>query len=193
MVILAGQVFVCVDHIAVVSATKAMGNMLTVAIDIYGDKLRFFENGTSSTRGAYIDLSTAANGVGTLLNNRVSATNLPLNTALSLDNISVQIKVQGTGVWMFVNALSGTPSWSYSLTYQNGSGVDGYSQGLYNTWSASTTPTALGSAAYVFATAGRTLTTIITDITANKMYRVTWQMTTSSSPYGNYVVIERLI
>lgn len=41
--------------------------------------------------------------------------------------------------------------------------------------------------------AGRTLTVIITDITANKMYRVTWQMTTSSSPYGNYVVIERLI
>lgn len=179
-----------IDLANAVSGTTLTGN---VGIDVYGDKLRIFENG-GTARGVNIDLSKAPAGVSGELLWKTSYANMPLNTPLSLDNISVQIRTQGVGVWMFVNALSGSPSWSYSLTYQNGSGVDGGSQGMYNTWSvASTTPTALGSTSYVFANAGRTLTALITDITANKMYRVSWQMTISSSPYGNYVVIERLL
>ena len=52
-------------------ATAASGSTTlsgsTVAIDVYGNNLRIFENG-GSARGVYIDLSSAATSVGTLLN-----------------------------------------------------------------------------------------------------------------------------
>jgi hypothetical protein len=180
-----------IDLVTAASGNTSLTNG-TVAVDVYGDKLRIFENG-GNARGVYVDLGKAPNNVDGELTYKKSFANLPLNTALSIDNISVQIKSQNGGVWMFVNALTGSPVWAFSLTYQIGNGVNTYAQGLTSIWTASNTPTTLGNANYAFSGSGSVLTVIITDTNANKMYRVTWMTTSNTSPYGNFVAIERVV
>jgi hypothetical protein len=147
-----------------------------------------------STIGSYpwFDIEVISGYTPLVVGTRVNSTNLALNTALSLDNVSVQIKTQSSGVWLFVSTVTGTASWSYALTYQIGAGVDTVTRGMVGTWTAITTPTTLGSNSYSFGYAGALLTVVITDMTAGKMYRVTWMTTTGTSPYGNYVTIEGL-
>jgi len=177
-------------------ATAASGSTTlsgsTVAIDVYGNNLRIFENG-GSARGVYIDLSSAATSVGTLLNNRVSSVNLALNTTLSLENLTVQIKNQVSGPWLFVGTVSGTANYAYSISYQLGNGANTNNQGTTGTISASTTMSTVGSNTWYFVNPGSSLVAIITDTTNNKMYRITYMMTNASSPYGNFVTIERII
>ena len=163
-----------------------------VTVDVYQDRFRIFE-GSANAKGAYIDLSQSAAGVGTLLNNRVGAANLALNTSLTLDNLAVQIKTQGSGVWIFLATVSGSATYQYAITYQLGGGGLSNPQGTTGTMSATTTPATVGINSWYFSVAGYQATTILTDTTASKMYRVTWQTTTGSSPYGNFVSIERLV
>jgi hypothetical protein len=115
--------------------------------------------------------------------------NLALNTSLTLDNLAVQIQAQSSGVWIFAATVSGTATYQCAITYQN-NGVS--ATGTTATMSATTTPAAIGSTGWWFASAAQMATTILTDMTASKMYRITWQLTSSSSPYGNFVTIERL-
>ena len=147
-----------------------------------------------STTGSYpwFDIEVISGYTPLVVGTRSSSTNLALNTAVTLDNVSVQIRTQSVGVWMFVSTVTGTASWSYALTYQIGAGVNTNTAGMVGTWAAITTPTTLGSNGYSFNYAGALLTVIITDMTAGKMYRVTWMTTTGTSPYGNYVTIEGL-
>ena len=163
-----------------------------VTFDVYRDKVRFFE-GSVNANGVYIDLSQASSGAGTLLNNRVSAANLALNTSLTYDNLAVQIKTQSSGVWIFLATVSGTATYQYAITYQLGAGSLSNPQGTTGTMSATTTPATVGINTWYFTVAGYQATTIVTDTTNNKMYRITWMTTTGSSPYGNFVSIERLV
>ena len=137
----------------------------------------------------YNDLENLAANVETRLNNRVSSTNLALNTPLSIDNLVIQVKTQESGVWIFAGTLTGTATYSYSITYQIG---NGNTQGTSDTISATTTVTTLGVNTWLFNTSGASATAIITDTTNSKMYRITWMTTTTISPYGNYLTIERL-
>ena len=161
-----------------------------VKLDVYRNQIRFFDG---STKGAYIDLSQAATGVGTLLNNRVSAASLALNTSLTLDNLAVQIKTQSLGVWIFLATVSGTATYQYAVTYQLGAGSNSNAQGTNSTMSATTTPATVGLNSWYFSLASQSAFVIVTDTTNNKMYRITWMTTTGSSPYGNFVSIERLV
>lgn len=163
-----------------------------IAIDVYQNKMRFFET-TGNNRGAYLDLSQASTGVGTLLNNRVSSASLALNTSLTLDNLAIQIRAQGSGVWIFAATVSGTATYLYAVNYQLGAGVNTNTQGTTGTMSATTTPATIGINSWFFNTAATLATVVLSDTTNSKMYRVTWQTTTGSSPYGNYVSIERLV
>jgi hypothetical protein len=163
-----------------------------IAIDVYQNKMRFFET-TGNNRGAYLDLSQASTSAGTLLNNRVSAANLALNTSLTFDNLAIQIKTQNAGVWIFAATVSGTATYQYAITYQIGGGTNTTAQGTNSTMSATTTPTSIGLTSWSFATAAQLVTVVLTDTTANKMYRITWQITTGSSPFGSFVSIERLV
>ena len=180
---------------AEIDFTKAPNSTLSgnsISVDNYVDKFRIFESG-GTNRGVYIDLSQAAAGVGTLLNNRVSAASLALNTSLTLDNLAVQIKTQSLGVWIFLATVSGTATYQYAITYQLGAGSASNAQGTTGTMSATTTPATVGLNSWYMSVAGYQATTIVTDTTNNKMYRVTWMTTTGSSPYGNFVSIERLV
>jgi hypothetical protein len=118
--------------------------------------------------------------------------NLALNTSLTLDNLAVQIQTTSSGVWIYAGTVSGTANYAYSITYQLGSGSLSNTQGTTATMSATTTPANLGVSGWYTNTAGTSVTTILTDLTASKMYRITWQTTSASSPYGNFVTIERL-
>jgi hypothetical protein len=84
--------------------------------------------------------------------------------------------------------VSGTATYQYSISFQTASQVGA----TVGSISATTTPAFVGTSGWYFNAGGQTATTIITDTTASKMYRVTWMTTTSSSPYGNFVTIERL-
>jgi hypothetical protein len=53
-----------------------------VTVDIYQNKLRFFEQG-GTARGAYIDITAASAGVATNLLDKVSQTNGTVTTAAS--------------------------------------------------------------------------------------------------------------
>jgi hypothetical protein len=123
---------------------------------------------------------------------KASTATLALNTSITLDNLAIQIKTQSSGVWIFAATVSGTATYQYSITYQTGSGSLTNAQGDVGTISATTTPAVIGLNSWFFNSAGTAATTILTDTTANKMYRITWMTTSGSSPYGNYVTIERL-
>lgn len=145
---------------------------------------------TGPTGQAGADGATGPTGPA---NSIVSAANLALNTSLTCDNLAIQIKSQGSGVWIFAGTVSGTATYPYSITYQIGAGVNTNAQGTTGTISATTTVATVGQSGWWFNTAGTSLTSMISDTTNGRMYRVTWMTTTGVSPYGNYVSIERLI
>ena len=161
-----------------------------VVLDVYQDRLRFYDG---STKGAYIDLAQAGTGVSTLLNNRVSATNLALNTNLTFDNLAIQIRTNSSGVWIFAATVSGTATYQWTTQYLIAGGADTAVKGVNGTMSATTTPALLGAGSYFTNSAATTITSHITDTTNSKMYRVVWMTTSGSSPYGNFVTIERLV
>jgi hypothetical protein len=129
-------------------------------------------------------------GGGTV--SKASTSTLALNTSLTLDNLAVQIKTQSSGVWIALGTVSGTTTYYYSLTYQTGSGVANTATGTTNSLSATTTPALIGLSTWFFSAGGQTASVVVTDTTAAKMYRITWMTTSSSSPYGNYITIERV-
>lgn len=114
---------------------------------------------------------------------------LPLNSSLNLDNLSIQIRSQYTGVWLFVATLSGTSTFAYSLIYLQGP----YVGGLLSTFAANTTFQSIGPTNSALNIKQQLLTIILSDLTVKKMYRITWQCNTDTTPWdNNYVSIERL-
>ena len=94
----------------------ATGNSLTggIAIDVYQNKLRFFETG-GNIKGAYIDLTATASGVGTNL--------LSLSSGQSFIGSNVNLS---TSTWTDITSLSlasGTWMVSVTATFVRGSGT----------------------------------------------------------------------
>lgn len=111
----------------------------TVSIDIYQNKLRIFENG-GTTRGVYIDLTTAASGVGT---NLVSAGGGGTVTSVTGTGIVNGLTLTGTVTSIGNLTLGGTLDLSAPPSIGNTTA----NSGAFTTLSASSTLTLSGGTA----------------------------------------------
>jgi hypothetical protein len=167
--------------------TKAPNSTLSgnvVAVDQYADRIRFFEGG-GTARGAYIDLSQAAAGVGTLLNNRVSGL-VNAGTFVTMDLLKATVTTSGNR-GLSLAATTGSFSiyigGTYSTTGPSSSGAAG-------SGSINTTPSA-SQFNWNFTGAGDTSIYTITDTTNSRAYRITLQI--GASYNNNMISIERLL
>lgn len=153
-----------------------------VVVDVYQDRLRIFDG---STKGAYIDLSQASSGVGTLLNNRVSGL-VNAGTFVTMDLIKATVTTGGN---RGLSLATTTGSFAYSIggTYGMATPASGGSAG---TGTLTTTATA-SMFNWGFISTGDTSTYILTDTTNSRAYRITLQIGASFN--NNMISIERLI
>ena len=165
---------------------KAPNSTLTgtnVVIDQYVDRFRFFEAG-GTTRGAYIDLSQAAAGVGTLLNNRVSGI-VNSGTFVTMDLLKATVTTSGNR-GLSLAATTGLFSIYIGGNYATNGGANGSAGGATITTSASAS-----QFNWNFVGAGDISTYVITDITNNRAYRITLQI--GGGYLNNMISIERLV
>jgi hypothetical protein len=170
---------------AEIDFTKAPNSTLSgnvVIVDQYIDRLRFFENG-GTARGAYIDLKQAAEGVGTLLNNRVSAF-VNAGIFVTMDNIQATVTTSSNR-GLSLRTVSGTATCFISGTYGGGATAGGASAGV-----ALTTTPSVSMFDWDFASEGDAATYILND-GYSKSYRIT--MMIGGSYNNNMISIERLI
>jgi hypothetical protein len=172
---------------AEIDFTKAPNSTLSgssIVVDQYVDRLRFFESGGTS-RGAYIDLKQAAAGVGTLLNNRISAF-VNAGTFVTMDNIKATVTTSNQR-GLSLATVSGTATCFISGTYGmfGGATVGGSSAGI-----ALTTTPSVSIFSWGFGSEGDTATYILND-GYTKSYRIT--MMIGSAYTNNMISIERLI
>jgi hypothetical protein len=155
-----------------------------IAIDQYMDRIRFFEGG-GTARGAYIDLSQAADGVGTLLNNRVSGL-VNAGTFVTMDLLKATVTTsgqRGLSLAATTGSFSINIGGNYSLTNNNTGGAAGVA-------TITTTPTS-AQFNWNFPEQGDISTYTITDTTNNRAYRITLQI--GASYINNMISIERLV
>ena len=172
---------------AEIDFTKAPSSTLSgsvVVVDQYADRLRFFESG-GTNRGVYIDLTQAAAGVGTLLNNRVSGF-VNAGTFVTMDLIKATVTTSGQR-GLSLATTTGTFTYNIGGTYGTAIPSSGGSSG---SGTLSTTATA-SIFNWNFGSAGDTSTYILTDTTNSRAYRITLQI--GSSYNNNMISIERLI
>lgn len=156
----------------------------TITIDNYVDQIRFFEGGGTS-RGVYIDLTQAAAGVGTLLNNRVSAF-VNAGTFVTMDNIKATVTTSANR-GLSLATVSGSFAYDIGGTYGTAIPSSGGSAG---TGTLTTTPTA-SIFNWGFTNQGDLSTYIITNTSSLIAYRITLQI--GSGFNNNMISIERLI
>jgi hypothetical protein len=155
-----------------------------VNIDVFQDRLRFFE-GSANAKGVYIDLAQSAAGVGTLLNNRVSGL-VNAGTFVTMDFIKATITTSGNR-GLSLATTTGTLAYSIGGTYGMATPASGGSAG---TGTLTTTPTA-SIFNWGFVSTGDTATYILTDTTNSRAYRIITQIGASFN--NNMISIERLI
>jgi hypothetical protein len=170
-----------------IDLAKAPNSSLTgtnVVIDQYIDRIRFFEAG-GTTRGAYIDLSQAAAGVGTLLNNRVSAF-VNAGSFVTMDNIKATVTTSGQR-GLSLATVSGTETCYISGTYgmYGGATVGGQSAGI-----ALTTTPSNSIFSWSFGSEGDAATYIL-NYGYTKSYRITVMI--GGAFNNNMISIERLV
>ena len=173
------------DEGAEIDFTKAANSTLsgsTIVVDQYVDKLRFFESG-GTNRGAYIDLKQAAVGVGTLLNNRVSAF-VNAGTFVTMDNIMATVTTSSNR-GLSLATVSGTATCYISGTFGKNGGFGGSSAGV-----ALTTTASVSIFSWDFTSEGDSATFILND-GYTKSYRIT--MMIGAAYNNNMISIERLI
>jgi hypothetical protein len=157
----------------------------TVVIDQYVDRVRFFESG-GTTRGAYIDLTQAAAGVGTLLNNRVSGL-VNAGTFVTMDLLKATVTTSGNR-GLSLAATTGSFSVLIGATFAISSSSQ--SGGSAGSGTINTAPSS-SQFGWNFTGAGDISTYIITDTTNSRAYRVTLQI--GASYNNNMISIERLV
>jgi hypothetical protein len=164
------------------------GNTLTgsaVSVDVYQNRLRIFEGGGNS-RGVYIDLSKAPNGVaGELLYKASGFVNAGVD--VTLGNLKARIPTSGYRS-LQVSTVSGTYS-VYGSSVYSYNGIGGITVPSGTPVSVTTTPTYL-SAGYNFIVAGSTDTWNIMDTSAGIAWRIT--MIIGDNYLNNFISIERL-
>jgi hypothetical protein len=169
-----------------IAFTQAANSTLagnTVVMDQYVDRIRFFEGG-GNARGAYIDMSQAADGVGTLLNNRVSGL-VNAGTFVTMDLLKATVTSSGNR-GLSLAATTGSFNIMISGTYGGTGGVGGGA----TTGTINTTPST-SQFGWNFTAQGEGSTYIITDTTNSRAYRITLQI--GASYNNNIISIERLV
>ena len=150
-----------------------------------------YQKKTTATVGSLLTVDATGNIVdaGIIPGIRPGITGiLNLNSSLNIDNLSIQIRQQSIGIWIFAATVSGTTTFAYSLMFQLST-----TGGLTGTIAANTTFQPIGANNYSFNQKAFMLTVILSDLTIKKMYRITWQITANTTPWNNnYVSIERL-
>jgi hypothetical protein len=173
----------------IVLAYAPSGNTLTgsaVSVDVYQNRLRIFEGGGNS-RGVYIDLSKAPNGVaGELLYKASGFVNAGVD--VTLGNLKARIPTSGYRS-LQVSTVSGTYS-VYGSSVYSYNGIGGITVPSGTPVSVTTTPTYL-SAGYNFIVAGSTDTWNIMDTSAGIAWRIT--MIIGADFNNNMISIERLV
>lgn len=155
-----------------------------VTIDVYQDRIRFFEAG-GTARGAYVDLAQASAGVETLLNNRVSGI-VNAGTFVIMDNIKATVPTsgdRGLSLATVTGSFSCFIGGNYSLT-TNATGGDATALSVTASASASVFN-------WNFTGAGDISYYIITDTTNSRAYRITLQI--GGGYNNNLICIERLV
>jgi hypothetical protein len=173
-----------------ISFTQAANSTLagnTVVIDQYVDRIRFFEGG-GNARGAYIDLSIAPDGVGALLNNRVSGI-VNAGVDVTLGNLKARIPTSGNRS-LQVSTVSGTYSVYGSSVYNAGGVVGGTNINNSSPLSVTTTPAYLSSG-NSFGTGGDSGSWTIMDTSAGLAWRISFVI--GASYNNNMICIERLV
>jgi hypothetical protein len=154
-----------------------------VVVDVFQDRVRFFDG---STKGAYIDLSQATTGVGTLLNNRVSGL-VNAGTFVTMDLIKATVTTSGQRA-LSLATTTGTLTYNIGGTYALSNGTVGGASAQTQTLTTSATTSIFG---WSFPNAGDTATYILTDTTNSRAYRITLMI--GASYNNNMITIERLI
>ena len=154
----------------------------TVKFDVYQDRIRFFDG---STKGVYIDLSQAATGVGTLLNNRVSGI-VNAGTFVTMDNIKATV-TSSAPRGLSLATVSGSFSYNIGGNFALAGGPGG---SVLAGQTLTTTPTT-SIFGWGFTVSGDLSTYVLTDTTNNRCYRITLQIGASFN--NNSIIIERLI
>jgi Major tropism determinant N-terminal domain len=171
---------------AEIDFTKAPNSTLSgsiVVVDQWVDRIRFFEGG-GTARGAYIDLKQAAVGVGTLLNNRVSAF-VNAGTFVTMDNIKATVTTSGQR-GLSLAATTGSFVIRIAGTYATAGTTGGSTAGMTITTTPSTS-----MFGWDFVGAGDLATYVITDTTNSRAYRITMHIGYLYN--DNMISIERLI
>ena len=158
-----------------------------VVIDQYVDRVRIYENG-SNYRGAYIDLSIAATGVGTLLNNRASGF-VNAGVDVTLGNLRARIPTSGNRS-LQVSTVSGTYS-VYGSSVYNAAGTIGGTNITSGTPVSVTTTPAYLNAVNNFTVAGDSGTWTINDTGAGLAWRISFVIGPGYA--NNMISIERLV
>jgi len=159
----------------------------TVVIDNYVDRIRIFESG-GNVRGAYIDLSIAADGVGTLLNNRASGF-VNAGVDVTLGNLRARIPTSGNRS-LQVSTVSGTYS-VYGSSVYNAAGTIGGTNITSGTPVSVTTTPAYLNAVNNFTVAGDSGSWTINDTGAGLAWRISFVIGPGYA--NNMICIERLV
>ena len=155
-----------------------------VTVDIFRDKVRFFE-GSANSKGLYIDLSDCPTSVGGEITYKSSGY-VNSGVFVQLDNIKAQFTSSGNR-GLSIAAVSTTFTAQYSGNYNNSGGAGGSSSnGSVNI---TTTPTT-SLFGWNFAGAGDGITMLVNDNTNSKTYRITVMVGAGFS--NNFISIERL-
>ena len=155
-----------------------------VTVDIFRDKVRFFE-GSANSKGLYIDLSDCPTNVGGEITYKSSGY-VNSGVFVQLDNIKAQFTSSGNR-GLSIAAVSTTFTAQYSGNYNNSGGAGGSSSnGSVNI---TTTPTT-SLFGWNFAGAGDGITMLVNDNTNSKTYRITVMVGAGFS--NNFISIERL-
>ena len=156
-----------------------------VTIDVYRDRLRFFEQG-GNARGAYIDLTRLPDGAAGELSFKSSGF-VNAGVDVTLGNLKARIPTSGNRS-LQLSTITGTYSVYGSDVYSQG-GISGstIAEGLAVT--ITTTPTYI-IPTYHFGTAGATDTWILRDVSSTIAWRIT--MVIGGSYNNNFISIERL-
>jgi hypothetical protein len=156
-----------------------------VAIDVFQNRLRFFE-GSVDAKGAYLDLSQAAAGVGTLLNNRISGF-VNAGSFVTMDNIKATVTTGGNR-GLSLATVSGSFTYNIAATYALGNSSTGGAVLVGQTLTTSATTSIFG---WNFGNTGEMQTYIITNTSSLLTYRITVMI--GASYNNNMISIERLI
>jgi hypothetical protein len=173
-----------------IAFTQAANSTLagnTVVLDQYVDRIRFFESG-GNTRGVYIDLAKAPDGVGGELQFKASGI-VNAGVDVTLGNLRARIPTSGNRS-LQIATVSGTYSVYGSSIYNAGGTIGGTNITDLSPLSVTTTPAYL-NAINNFASGGDSGSWTIMDTTAGLAWRISFVI--GASYNNNMITIERLV